>query len=73
MKKYIPEEIQISPCGSFCFKTCQFFLDRGEDKSFFCKKFNKILWDEPYASRPIRCEECCELIYGSSWSTGEGL
>jgi len=68
MKKRIPEDIHISPCGSFCLKECQFLNDE-KDKMYYCKRFNVELWDDPYGSRPIRCEECCKIVSGSCWHT----
>lgn len=72
MKKNIPEEIHISKCGAFCLTKCQFLVDRGEDKSFWCTHFDKALWDDAFASRPERCSECQKKIAGSNWAS-EGL
>lgn len=64
MEKFIPEKINISKCGSFC-ERCQFLIDE-ENKAFRCNRFSAVLWDDPYGSRPIRCDECLDATNENS-------
>lgn len=73
MKSNIPEEIHISPCGTFCLPECQFLVDPGPHKAYRCKLFNEVLGDDPYGSRPIRCTKCGNKLHGGSTWEFEGL